>query len=87
MNDDTVIVTPNWAIKLVETLALNPYIPNFGVTGPSDSNNDKIFTHGFVHRTHLEVRFRLINCISIFLFLYFFHFLSAALFFFVLFID
>lgn len=55
MNDDTVIVTPNWAIKLVETLALNPSIPNFGVTGPSDSNNDKIFTHGFVHRTHLEV--------------------------------
>lgn len=55
VNDDTVIVTPNWAVKLVETLALNPSIPNFGVTGPSDSNNDKIFTHGFVHRTHLEV--------------------------------
>ena len=55
VNDDTIIVTPNWAVKLVETLALNPSIPNFGVTGPSDSNNDKIFTHGFVHRTHLEV--------------------------------
>lgn len=30
-------------------------IPNFGVTGPMDSNNNKIFTHSFVHRTHLEV--------------------------------
>jgi hypothetical protein len=39
----------------VETLASNPSIPNFGVTGPADSNNDKIFTHSFVHRTHIEV--------------------------------
>ena len=55
INDDTIIETPNWATKLVETLASNPSIPNFGVTGPSDSNNDKIFTHSFVHRTHIEV--------------------------------
>jgi hypothetical protein len=55
VNDDTIIVTPNWATKLVHTLASNPSIPNFGVTGPSDTNNGKIFTHSFVHRTHMEV--------------------------------
>jgi hypothetical protein len=58
VNDDTVIVTPNWALKFVETLSANPSIRNFGVTGPSDSNNDKIFTHSFVHRTHMEVSCR-----------------------------
>lgn len=55
VNDDTVIVSPNWVPKLIGLLASNPSIPNFGVTGPSDSNNDKIFTHSFVHRTHIEV--------------------------------
>jgi hypothetical protein len=57
VNDDTSIVTPNWAPRLISALAANPSIPNFGVTGPSDSNNEKIFTHSFVHRTHLEVCF------------------------------
>ncbi|KAJ1429457.1 hypothetical protein B484DRAFT_361726 [Ochromonadaceae sp. CCMP2298] len=55
VNDDTIIKTPNWAPQLVNTLASNPSIPNFGVTGPSDTNNGKIFTHSFVHRTHFEV--------------------------------
>ena len=55
VNDDTIIVTPNWAPKLIQALASNPSIPNLGVTGPLDTNNDKIFTHSFVHRTHLEV--------------------------------
>ena len=45
VNDDTVIVTPNWPPKLVACLASNPLLPNLGVTGPLDSNNDKIFTH------------------------------------------
>lgn len=58
VNDDTVIISPNWPSALISTLASNPSIPNFGVTGPSDSNNEKIFTHSFVHRTHIEVR----NC-------------------------
>jgi hypothetical protein len=49
------IVTPNWPPKLIEALVANPSIPNFGVTGPIDTNNDKIFTHVFVHRTHIEV--------------------------------
>lgn len=55
MNDDTIITSPNWAPRMIATLASNPAIPNFGVTGPSDSNNEKIFTHAFVHRTHMEV--------------------------------
>jgi hypothetical protein len=55
VNDDTVLVTPNWATTLIQTLAMNPLIPNFGVTGPKDVNNDKIFTHSFTHRTHIEI--------------------------------
>ena len=55
MNDDTVLVTANWASVLITALAANPSIPNFGVAGPVDTNNDKIFTHAFVHRTHIEV--------------------------------
>lgn len=30
-------------------------MPNLGVTGPTDSNNEKIFTHSFTHRTHVEI--------------------------------
>ena len=63
VNDDTIITSPNWAPKLVAALASNPSIPNFGVTGPSDSNNEKIFTHSFVHRTHIEVKSR--SCLRI----------------------
>jgi hypothetical protein len=55
VNDDTLIITPNWAPVFIKTLASNPYIPNFGVTGPLDNNNDLIFTHSFTHRTHIEV--------------------------------
>jgi hypothetical protein len=55
VNDDTVLVTPNWATELIKTLVTNPLIPNFGVTGPKDVNNDKIFTHSFTHRTHIDI--------------------------------
>lgn len=55
VNDDTQIVSPNWAPHLVSNLASNPLVANFGVTGPLDSNNQKIFTHSFVHRTHIEI--------------------------------
>lgn len=55
VNDDTQIVTPNWAEVFVEALANNPLAPNVGVTGPSDTHNRQIFTHSFVHRTHFEV--------------------------------
>ena len=55
VNDDTIIETPNWATKFIDTLLTNPTVSNLGVTGPLDTNNDKIFTHAFVHRTHFEV--------------------------------
>jgi len=55
VNDDTSLVTPNWAPSLIKSLAGNPLVSNFGVTGPLDGNNDLIFTHAFVHRTHIDV--------------------------------
>lgn len=55
VNDDTILVTPNWATVFIETLKSNPIVPDFGVTGPKDMNNDKIFTHSFTHRTHIDV--------------------------------
>lgn len=55
VNDDTQIVTPNWAIEFIHALKYNPIASNVGVTGPLDTHNDKIFTHSFVHRTHIEI--------------------------------
>ncbi len=55
VNDDTILLTPDWATSFVKVLSENPYIPNFGVTGPKDTNNDLIFTHAFVHRLHIEI--------------------------------
>eukprot|EP00607_Mallomonas_marina_P000424 CAMPEP_0182437390 /NCGR_PEP_ID=MMETSP1167-20130531/85012_1 /TAXON_ID=2988 /ORGANISM="Mallomonas Sp, Strain CCMP3275" /LENGTH=635 /DNA_ID=CAMNT_0024630287 /DNA_START=37 /DNA_END=1944 /DNA_ORIENTATION=- len=55
VNDDTSLISPNWAPDLIRALASNPVISNFGVSGPVDTNNEKIFTHAFVHRTHIEV--------------------------------
>lgn len=55
VNDDTTMVTPNWATELVAALRKNPIHANFGVTGPVDTNNAKIFTHAFVHRTHVSI--------------------------------
>lgn len=62
VNDDTLIITPNWAADFIKTLQSNPLVPNFGVTGPTDLNNDRIFTHCFVHRTHVDVSQLLIMC-------------------------
>ena len=55
VNDDTILVSPNWAVHFIDKLKSNPIIPNFGVTGPKDVNNDKIFTHSFTHRTHIDI--------------------------------
>jgi hypothetical protein len=55
VNDDTILESPNWAPKLIATLRDNRFVANFGVTGPVDTNNDKIFTHSFTHRTHVDV--------------------------------
>ncbi|RYG66556.1 hypothetical protein EON64_09490 [archaeon] len=57
INDDTVIVSPNWPVRLMEVLQNSPLLPNMGVTGPTDSQNEKIFTHSFTHRTHIDVRY------------------------------
>lgn len=56
VNDDTRFDTMNWADVLIAALS-NPdsAVPYLGVTGPVDSNNDKIFTHSFVHRTHFDI--------------------------------
>jgi hypothetical protein len=55
VNDDTQLNSLNWAEYLVEALVNSEPISNFGVTGPRDSNNEKIFTHSFTHRTHIEI--------------------------------
>jgi hypothetical protein len=55
VNDDTIIDTPNWPPHFINALVANPVVSNLGVTGPLDTNNDLIFTHAFVHRTHFEV--------------------------------
>lgn len=55
VNDDTSLITSNWASAFIDALAKSPITSNLGVTGPVDSNNEKIFTHSFVHRTHIEV--------------------------------
>lgn len=70
VNDDTQIITPNWADNFINSLQSNPVASNVGVTGPFDRNNDKIFTHSFVHRTHFEVYLNLIdvNILSLFIF-------------------
>jgi len=55
VNDDTVMVSKDWARSFTEALRGNPVQPNLGVTGPVDTNNDRILTHAFTHRTHVEV--------------------------------
>jgi hypothetical protein len=65
VNDDTQIISPNWPDTFVTALQSNPIAPNVGVTGPLDRNNDKIFTHSFVHRTHLEVLGLLLASLSL----------------------
>ena len=55
VNDDTSIVTGGWPAVFINALKMNVLVANLGVTGPSDSNNERIFTHSFVHRTHIEV--------------------------------
>mmetsp|Transcript_5548 Transcript_5548/g.7258 ORF Transcript_5548/g.7258 Transcript_5548/m.7258 type:complete len:367 (-) Transcript_5548:231-1331(-) len=55
INDDTGIDTKNWPLPFIQSLAANPVYPHMGVTGPTDSLNPKIFTHAFVHRTHIDI--------------------------------
>jgi len=54
-NDDTVVVSKGWADSFIEALQSNPVQANLGITGPVDTNNDRILTHAFAHRTHIEI--------------------------------
>jgi hypothetical protein len=55
VNDDTVIVSKDWVSSFIDVLKSNPITPNLGITGPVDTNNDRILTHAFAHRTHIEI--------------------------------
>ncbi len=55
LNDDIRLDTPGWADEFVSTLRDNPLLPNFGITGPMDTNNPKLMTQSFVHCRHLEI--------------------------------
>lgn len=55
INDDTRLITRNWAERFIEVL--NAYVPiNVGVVGPKHlGGNTLILTYDFVHRTHIEI--------------------------------
>ena len=54
-NDDIEFLTACWAEDFITALENSNVAPNFGLVGPLDSNNERILTQSFVHRTHLEV--------------------------------
>ena len=49
------IVSKGWADSFIAALSPNPVAPNLGITGPVDTDNDRIITHAFAHRTHVEI--------------------------------
>jgi hypothetical protein len=55
VNDDSHLSSAGWAAALTAKLRGNPFLPNLGVTGPTDTKQGRIFTHVFVHRTHFEI--------------------------------
>lgn len=55
LNDDTILVSKNWLDILVGSLRSSPLAPNLGVAGPLDTTNERILTHAFVHRTHVDI--------------------------------
>jgi hypothetical protein len=55
VNDDTVLVSRGWTASFIHALRANAIYPNLGVTGPVDTNNDRILTHAFAHRTHVDI--------------------------------
>uniref|UniRef100_A0A7S2CTF8 Uncharacterized protein n=1 Tax=Octactis speculum TaxID=3111310 RepID=A0A7S2CTF8_9STRA len=55
LNDDARLLTLGWELRLTGALASNQVTRLLGVTGPTDLTNPRIFTHVFVHRTHLEI--------------------------------
>lgn len=55
LNDDTILVSKDWLDILVGSLLTSPLAPNLGVAGPLDTTNERILTHAFVHRTHIDI--------------------------------
>ena len=55
LNDDTILVSKDWADDMITALVQSPLAPNLGVAGPLDTNNERILTHAFVHRTHVDI--------------------------------
>jgi len=55
LNDDTILVSKDWLRTYVEALENSPLAPNLGVAGPLDTTNERILTHAFVHRTHVNI--------------------------------
>ena len=55
LNDDTILVSKDWADDMIDALRSSPLMPNLGVAGPLDTNNQRILTHAFVHKTHVEI--------------------------------
>ncbi|KAJ1460573.1 hypothetical protein M885DRAFT_478118 [Pelagophyceae sp. CCMP2097] len=55
LNDDTVLVSKDWVETYVSALQNSPLAPNLGVAGPLDTTNERILTHAFVHKTHVEI--------------------------------
>lgn len=54
INDDTEILTKDWAKSMSQILEKRA--PIYGVVGPRcHEGNTEIFTHDFVHRTHMEI--------------------------------
>jgi hypothetical protein len=52
LNDDIKLLTKGWTEIFVNKLKSNPLLENFGMVGPLDTNNPRIFTQAFCHRTH-----------------------------------
>ena len=55
LNDDTILVSKDWLETYVRALEASELAPNLGVAGPLDTQNERILTHSFVHRTHVEI--------------------------------
>lgn len=55
LNDDIKLLSPGWAAEFSSTLATNPYLSNFGITGPLDTNNPRLMTQSFAHCMHGDI--------------------------------
>ena len=58
LNDDARLTSKGWEAALAGVLSSNPVAPFLGATGPIDETNQRIFTHVFVHRTHIDIHGR-----------------------------